>query len=406
MIEIELSYTWGNDDPTFISLAQEFSQQYGVRVRLRRLEWATAWADLFTIASQGHGSDVSCVGSSWVSTLAKLDALRSFKQSEITQIGGAGAFIMSAWQSTKLIGDQRIWSIPWTGWMYVICYRKDILQSLGLDPAKTFATPKAIQDLLAALKTSPIEIPWLNPDFPYPYIDFLHTAASWVWAAGGEFTSPAGNKALFASPQAISGWTDWLNTYRSVPEQYRYLNMRQSSDLFMQGRVAAALVDIHAANTMLDADFSQLKEENIGFSNLTNVPWLGGGNFVIWEHTRIYPERERAAVELVKFLSSKEASLQWMQAADLLPARMDALTEGYPRRNPLHNVVMSAAREGRSYENVPHWRRLETQLCLELGASVKEARENPTADSATILRARLEPLARRLNIVLEKYSNT
>jgi hypothetical protein len=51
---------------------------------------------------------------------------------------------------------------------------------------------------------------------------------------------------------------------------------------------------------------------------------------------------------------------------------------------------------------VPHWRRLETQLCLELGASVKEAREKPTADLATILRTRLEPLARRLNIVFEK----
>lgn len=402
MIEIELSYTWGNDDPTFISLAEEFGRQNGVRVRLRRLDWATAWADLFTIASQGQGSDVSCIGSSWVSTLAKLDALRSFKPSEVSQVGGASAFVTSSWQSTKLSGDQRIWAIPWTGWMYLICYRKDILQNLRIDPAKAFGTPKAIQDLLAALKTSPIEIPWLNPDIPYPYIDFLHTAASWVWAAGGEFINPAGNKALFASPQAILGLTDWLNTYRSVPEQYQHLGMPQCADLFMQGRVAAALVDIHAANTMLNADFSHLKQENIGFSNLTNVPWSGGVNFVVWEHTRLYPERERAAVELVKFLSRKEASLQWMQNNDLLPARMDALTESYPRRSPLHDAVMSAARQGRGYDNVPHWRRLETQLCLELGASVKEAREKPTVDSATILRTHLEPLAKRLNVVFEK----
>jgi multiple sugar transport system substrate-binding protein len=402
MIEIELSYTWGNDDPTFAALVKEFGQQHGVRVRLRRFDWANAWADLFTIASHGQGSDVSCIGSSWVSTLAKLDALRSFRANEVAQMGGAAAFAPSAWQSTKLAGDQRVWSIPWTGWMYVICYRKGILQGLGIDPSKAFATSKSFENSLAVLKRSPLEISWLNPNIPHPHIDFIHTAASWVWAAGGEFINPAGNQALFASPQAISGLTGWLNTFRSVPEQYQYLGMSQCAELFMQGRVAAALVDIRAANAMLAADFSSLKRENIGFSNLTNVPWWGGGNFVVWEHTRLYPERERAAVELVKFLATKEASLQWMQAADLLPARMDALTESYPRHSPLYDVVLPAARQGRSYPNVPHWRRLETQLCLELGASVKEAREKPTADLATILRTRLEPLARRLNIVFEK----
>lgn len=401
MIEIELSYTWGNDDPTFAALVQEFSQEYGVKVRLRRMEWATAWADLFTMASQGHGSDVSSVGSTWVSTLAKLDALRPFKPDEIGQLGGAEAFVPPAWQSTKLIGDQRAWSIPWTGWMYVICYRKDVLQDMGLDPSKAFSTPQSIQDTLALLKTSSLEIPWLNPDVPYPYIDFIHTAASWIWAAGGEFINPTGNKALFDSPQAISGLVNWLNTYRSVPGQYQHLDMPTCVDLFMQGRATAALVDIHAANTTLGTTVSHLKQENIGFSNLTNVPWSGGGNFVIWKHTQIYPERERAAVALVKFLSKKEASLEWMQKEGLLPARMDALDESYLPDNPLRETVMLAAHHGRCYPNVPHWRRVETQLCLELGAAVKEARENPTADSTTILQPRLERLAKRLNIILE-----
>ena len=402
MIEIELSYAWGNDDPTFAALAEEFSQQQGVKVRLRRLDWATAWADLFTMASQGHGSDVSSVGGTWVSTLAKLDALRPFKPNEVAEMGGADAFSAPAWQSTKLVGDQRTWSIPWNGWMYVICYRKDVLQGMGIDPLKAFATPQSFQDTLAALKTSPLEIPWLNPDIRHPHVDFIHIAASWVWATGGEFTNRTGDKVLFDRPEAISGLTYWLNTYRSVPKQYQDINEEKCADLFMQGRVAAALINIHHASTILDADLSHLKRENIGFSNLTNIPWSGGDNFVVWEHTRSSPERERAAVELVKFLTTKAASLRWMNNANLLPARMDTLNEGCPLGNPLHDVVLLAARQGRGYYNVPHWRRVESQLGLELGAAVKEARENPTADSAVILRARLEPLARRLNIVLEK----
>src|SRR5207248_9836926 len=141
-------------------------QQHGVKVRLRRLDWATAWVDLFTMASEGHGSDVSGIGSTWVSTLAKLDALRPFKPDEVADMGGAASFIAPAWQNARLVRDQRIWSIPWIGWMYVIYYRKDLLQSVGIDPSKAFGAPQSTKDTLAALKTSALEIPWLNADIP------------------------------------------------------------------------------------------------------------------------------------------------------------------------------------------------------------------------------------------------
>lgn len=400
MIEIELSYIWGNDDPTYAVLVEEFSQQYGVKVRLRRFDWTTAWADLFTMASQGHGSDVSSIGSTWVRTLAKLDALRPFKSSEIAQIGGTSAFIEPSWQGAKIFGDERIWSIPWMGWMYVVCYRKDIFQEMGIDPSKAFATPQSFQEMLAMLKTSPLEIPWLNPNATHPYSDFIHIAASWVWKASGEFISPAGDKALFASPQAIAGLACWLDSCRAVPEQYQQLGPLECVDMFLQKDVAATLIDIRAANLILHADFSHVQQENIGFSTLADTPWVGGSNFIIWEHTRIYPEREHAAVELVKFLSREESGLKWRQDSNLLPTRMDALEKSYPPGNPLHEVIVSAARYGRPYYNAPHWRRVESQLSLALGTAVKDAQENPSADSATILRNCLEPLARRLDIIL------
>ena len=129
---------------------------------------------------------------------------------------------------------------------------------------------------------------------------------------------------------------------------------------------------------------------------------MGGISFVIWDHIHNHLEREKAAVELVKFLTTKAANLRWMQNADLLPLRMDALDESYPSGNPLRETVMESATRGRSYNNVSHWRRIESQLALELGAVVQYIRENPDADAATVLRSRLEPLVRRLNIVLER----
>ncbi len=401
MLEIEISYTWRDHEPTFISLVEEFSRESGISVRARRLAWDTAWVELFTMASEGKGSDVSSIGSSWVSTLAKMDALRPFKHDEIAEIGPQNTFFKPSWENAKLAGDERVWSVPWIGWMYLITYRKDLLESVGIDPSKAFATPLATRNTLAALKASSLEIPWLNADYQHPFLDYIHTAASWVWAAGGEFITPNGNKALFDTPKAISGFADWLDTYRAVREQHQLLSVPECHELLRQGRAAAAVVDINIANTLLDPKFTSVKQENIGFSNFTNTPWVGGGSFVIWEHARFDPERERAAIELVKFLSTKKTHLRWRQDADLLPVRIDALQESYPPGNPLHEAVTLAASRGHSYYNVSLWRRFETRLCLELGAIIKEARERPTADSKSILQDHLGPLASQMNLLLE-----
>ena len=403
MVEIELSYTWDVADPALSWLVQEFSQQTGIKVRLRLLSWATAWVELFKMVSQGEGSDVSNIGSTWVSTLARLDALRPFKPDEVAQIGGPASFVPSSWQSTKLPGDPRTWSIPSLGWIYVIFYRKDLLQSIGIDPTKAFESLQAFQDTLVALKKSELEIPWLNPNPTAPYVDLIHTSAPWVWEAGGEFIDPAGNQVLFDSPQAISGFTNWLNTYICADkEKYHFLDLLEARDLVMTGRVAGGVMNINIANEIFNGKTTNIKKENMGFANPTNIPWTGGGSFVIWDHVQTHSERERAAIALVKFLSSKQANLRMMQEADLLPVRMDALEESYPPGNPLREPVMQAAKYGRSYYNTSHWRRVESQLSFELNVVLQQIRETPTADSASVIRSRLEPLARKLNAVLAR----
>lgn len=403
MLEIEFSYTnWEKTAEIFPRWVEEFSKQTGIKVRLRPLQWSDAWVELFTMVSQGEGSDVSNIGSTWVSTLAKLDALRPFKPDEVAQMGGKDAFAPLFWQSTQLFGDQRTWSIPSLGSMHVVFYRKDLLQSVGIDPEKAFETPQVFQETLLALKESSLEIPWLNPDFPHPYVDLLHTAASWVWAAGGEFISPAGDQVLFDRPQAIEGFTHWLNTYRSVREQHQFLGIEECRELVQTGRVAVSVMLVGVAHVVLYDNVTNIKKENIGFANLTNTPWAGGGSYVIWDHVQSHPERLRASLELVKFLSTKQSNLRMMHEGYLLPVRMDALQESYPSDSPFHKFVTQVATHGRSYNNVSHWRRIESQLCFELRAVLEHVRENPAVDSAAALRARLEPLARRLSMVLEK----
>ena len=411
MTEIDFSYIYDfeEDDRIWPELMDEFSTLQKVKVNIKRMTWDIAWAELFSYTSLGTGPHVSHIGTTWVSSLARMNALRPFKPDEIAAVGGAWDFVAANWQAGMLPSDRSVWAIPWTAWIYVICYRKDLLEQAKIDPSEAFGTLKSVKDTIQRLAASSLEIPWVNPQFyvsPSQDIrhvtsrDLMHIAASWIWAAGGDFIDKEGTKVLFNGTHAMEGLKDWLETYRAVPPEYKKLSQRQSLELFRDGRAAAVLTNIYRANLLVKAQDNALVRENLGIAPTTDVPWTGGGSFVIWDHVRNDPQQERAAVELIKFLACKEINLRYQCQAGSMPARVDALKETYPEGSPAHQAALWATTKGRGYYTVPAWRRVEHQLSEAIGALVNEATENPSVDLDSILHTRLDPLAVRLNNTL------
>jgi len=403
MVEIEFSYISDleHDKHTWAALMGEFGSRYGIKVHIRQeMVWDTAWTKLFSYASLGKGPHVSHIGNTWINGLARLNVLRPFKPEEIAAIGGSGDFVTPNWESGILSDDKTVWAIPWTTWMYVICYRKDLLRQVGVDPSEAFGTTQTVTQTVERLTASSLEIPWLNSRIPDAYRNFLQIAASWVWAAGGDFTDKEGAIVLFDSPQAIQGLKNWLDSYSIVRAPYKKLTQPDVFDLFREGRAAAVLADIHVANTFINAQNNPVVCNNLGVASIADIPWTGGGSFVIWEHVRRDPQQEQAAVELVKFLTSKDINLRYQHEAGSMPARIDALKEIYPDGNPAHDAVMLTATKGRHYYNTPTWRRVEHDLSKEIGAVVNETLDTRFANTEAILRTHLEPLARRLNSTL------
>ncbi len=388
------------DIETLQGLVKNFGEQHDVDVSLKTMTWGMAWAELLNFASHGKGSDVSHLGDTWVSSLATMNALRPFQPDEIEAVGGSKKFIPAVWESAMLFDDEHVWSLPWTGYMYVVCYRKDLLTQIGIDESKAFGTLESFSETVAKLTNSTLDIPWLHPYVPPPYSDLVHIAASWVWSMGGDFIDKEGSQVVFDSPETLKGLKYWLDIYRNVPEMFKSLDWSQSVQLFTQGRAAAVVTDIRTASSFFDGRGSQQMRDNLGVATLTDVPWLGGGSYVIWQHTLGHPEREQAAVELVKYLVSYEAEVAWCRSVHSMPARVDTIETIYPAGNPLREVVSLAIQEGRAYHNVPLWRRVEFQLAQELGACVHEARENLETPLESILERRLVPLAKRLNLTL------
>ena len=404
MVEIELSTIPDAEVDTQVmkSLLSEFTGQTGIQVKLNLMTWGTAWTDFVTFASHGKGPDLSHIGGTWVSSLAIMNALRPFSADEIASMGGKEAFLSPTWQSGRLYDDERIWAIPWTGYTYVVCYRKDLLGELGIDGESAFGTIEGLSATVSKLEHSHLDIPWLIPVAPAPYSDLVHMAASWIWEAGGDYIrfDEGGEEIVFNRPEAMRGLKAWMETYRGIPEAYSSLNQFDTSHLFSQGRAAAVVSDNRFASSVQSGNAEDIVKKNLGVAALSRVPWYGGGSFVIWRHTQGYPERARAAVQLIHFLTGRQAELRWGREVLSLPARVEALRELYPAQSPLHNAFTRASEQGRAYAAVPLWRRLEYQIAQGLYACLREARENPSRDADTILHAQLDPLADRLSLTL------
>src|SRR5512134_993774 len=237
-----------------LDLLETFQKQTGVEVKLTRMEWSDAWQQLINISTHGQGADLSHVGSTWVSSLVSMNALRPIPPHVITKIGGEESFVHSAWESVTMEEDRHAWGIPLSAYTYAVAYRRDLVQKAGLNGATAFATPSAFEETVCRLEElKSAEHAWLMPYVPYPFNDFVHTAASWVWSSGGQLIDNRGKQVLFDSPATLAGLKAYFNLLRRLPK-VEYLGADEYMDMLMRGKAAAVLTDTRYLLTQLDQD--------------------------------------------------------------------------------------------------------------------------------------------------------
>lgn len=381
-----------------LELLAEFRKQTGIDVKLTRMEWTDAWQQLINISTHGQGADISHVGSTWVSSLVSMNALRSIPSHVITKIGGEESFIHSTWESVKMEEDRNAWAIPLSAYTYAVAYRRDLLAQAGLDGTTAFATPFAFEQTIRQLEElNCVEHAWLMPYVPSPFNDFVHTAASWVWSSGGHLLDNRGKQVLFDSPATLAGLKSYFKLLSRMAN-VKYLGADQCMDLLMQGKAAAVLTDARSIMTNIQDDTPEAK--NIGAASVMSIPWSGGGNLVIWRHTYGYPDRLEAAFKLAEFLTRKSTMLEVGRRAHILPARVDALDELIPTDHPLRPVMIQLVSSARTYRSIPLWRRIENQFGQELSVIAKTLFECKDTELDSLLRETMGRLTHRLNLTL------
>src|SRR5215216_1816743 len=397
-IEFSLIPDAETDYEAISRLMSDFKRETGVDVRLKRMEWGNAWPQLISIATQGQGADISHVGSTWVSSLMTMNSLRAIPNHIVNKIGGAQAFVHSTWTNVVTEEDRQVYGIPLSAYVYIVAYRKDLLQQAGLNPVTAFATPFALEESVRRLEAlQATEHVWLMPVVPHPFNDFVHMAASWIWSSGGHLLDNRGKQVLFNSPAALAGLKSYFKLLRRMPK-VDSLGTNECMQMLMRGKSAAVLTDARSILTSLQADTPEAK--NIGTASLMSIPWSGGGNLVIWRHTYGFPDRLEAAFKLAEFLTRKSTMLEVGRRSQILPARVDALDELIPAEHALRPVMIQLVTSSRAYRTIPLWRRIENQFGQELSAIAKKMFEDKDADLDTLLAETMGQLTYRLNLTL------
>lgn len=372
----------------------QFEAKHNVHVRLLVFNWVDAWQELVKIALYRHGPDVSQIGSTWVSGLAGMNAVRPFDAPEIRVMGSVEAFLPTSWNSCMVAGDPQIWAIPFLAYESLFYYRRDWLEHAGIDENTAFTTPQNLAEALRKLSEEGEHVPWLIPT--QHLSNTLHYISSWIWHAGSDYISPDGKQILFNKPAAMSGIQAYFDLYRYLPSQTNVPGQEEAD--YYNGKVAITLETPELWNYELPNTPGTAPEviANTGVATPFGVPFVGASNLVIWKHT----PHTGLALELVKFLTSRTVQSKYAPTTGLLPVRQDVLSEPPFTNQPVYQTMEQGLKTGRSFPSLPLWGLVEDKLSLVLAEVWKDVLSSKNPDIPTILKNRIDPLAQRLEVTL------
>lgn len=381
-------------------LLAAFEREMQIRISLGRVSWERAWQVLLMDAVNGKGPHVSQIGSTWAATMAMLEALRAFNSADVASVGGAHRFLPSAWEAVKFADRPEVWAIPWSIYTFVLYYRKDILAKAEIDPETAFVTPLAMRETFDKLNKKRIA-PWAFPSL-HPYADLVHIASSWARANGGDFISPNGREPLFAKPEACAGLMYFFELFPFIPLALRGLHVEKCTQAFARGDVAAVVGGVEIGNELMESPYAaQEMRDNVSVTTLPGIPWIGGDHLVVWKNVLADAEHERAALNLVRYLSKKETQIQLFKAGSVLPARADAYDELTFPLETTAPTLQKILKTGRPHPALRLWRRVEAfldEMLLDIGNTVLR---QPTVSPSDIAKRMLDEYEQKLSAVLK-----
>ena len=359
-------------------LLKPFEEKTGIKIKVTSVDWGAAWSKITTAATSGDVPDLVQIGSTWVSAIAGMGALQEISKEAIASLGGPKTFVPVAWQTTGIEGSGTTVAIPWFVDARALFYRTDAFAKAGVKPEsledwdsfkaslnKLYAADLVFDDQPMA----PLGISGKN-DW-----NVIHSLAPWIWMAGGDFLSADRKTCVLDSEQAFEGISYYISLVRGgyVPIEYLELNTAQVSGNFNSGICAMYFDGPYEVKTLTRPPEEGGAGGSPAAKNFAVVGYpkgpkgrytfVGGSTLAIFKEGKHKAE----AMEVIRYLTSKTAQVDYAKISGFLPARIDAFDDPFFANDPNRKIFKAAVFYGKTYPPVRSWGLLEPILTRRLG---------------------------------------
>ena len=389
----------------------------GIKVEVTVLDWGNGFSKIVLAAATRKGPDVIQVPSTWAASLTDIGALMPL-DSIVDIWGSPDLFTEGARETMKPRNSDSTTSLPWFLDVRPFYYRKDVLDSIKVNP-NSITTRETFADVLQRIKRAKISIngKLINP-MAYPAKNdwnIVHNLSSWIFSAGGSFLTEDLTKSNLLNPQTLDGIHFYLDFVKNGFNDYSNLDKTTagvSSD-FDQGRTAfigeTTSKSIYLENqNFLQANSNAVATLEYGCITPPTVRigspakyFLGGSNLGVFSTTTL----KRESLALLRYLTAQsDVQFQFSRISGFLPALSETYHLPYFSENKNRKIFQKIVENGVSYPAVSFWSAIETDVLTKRLNNIfniiagSEGKQWPTAQ----IDAELQAADREINNIISR----
>ncbi len=217
----------------------------------------------------------------------------------------------------------KLYAIPWQRSTTMMYYNVDAFKEAGLpefSPPQTWDDFRRIAPKLVQRQGDQIMRYAMEGDFDH---DWLFEGL--VYSYGGKLVSDDGRRALFSEAPAVAALTMLRDLAKRDKVLYVNINFSGIIENFIAGRSAMIVHSSFALSIITNRARFRWSVAPIPAGPAGSVLNAGGGNFVLF--TKTSPERQRAAWEFLKWMTSPANTAFYSMKSGYLPLRASAMKE-------------------------------------------------------------------------------
>lgn len=381
-----------------------------VTIEFSVLSWSQAWQRIIAAVKSKQTPDIFQIGNTWIGTLAALHALLNIAD-RVSKDKFKEKFVSSTWASCESKVLEGVYAIPWFVDVRVLYYRKDALKKKGLSEL-CLSTWESFERTCGQINGLELEggqiaalgVPVLKDQ------GLVHSVASWLWSAGGDFLSSDGKRATFHNREAFEGIRFYFNLiqkgYAPLPDKAftggtvaDFFFLHKFYGFIFEGSWATSVYLPNFFDVSSSANKSSAKEE-YGITLVPSGPagrftFCGGSNLAI-SNFSTHPDE---SWEFIKFLTSDESQLRHCEAIGMLPSVAEALGTLFKQETPDSKILKDSYQKfGRGYPQVPLWASIEMILADEFYNVIGLIKAKQYSEAR--LAERMNKAAERVNYLL------